>query len=104
MDGNVVPEIDSFTLGNEVTRPRAEHSHLTIGMWACAAIAVGEADLAQAFSDELLKYYESGADYWGNHPIPTMKTHFTMRCISISFWPGLEHPCSQVSLLIYGMI
>jgi hypothetical protein len=32
MDGSVV--VDSFTLGNGVTRPRAEHSPLTVGMWA----------------------------------------------------------------------
>lgn len=70
MDGNVVPESDSFTLGNNVTRPRAEHSHLTIGMWACAAIAVGDAELAQAFSDELLKFYDPGADYWGKSSDP----------------------------------
>ncbi len=70
MDGNVVPEIDSFTLGNNVKRPRAEHSHLTIGMWACAAMAVGDTKLAQAFSDELLKYYEPGADYWGKSNDP----------------------------------
>ncbi len=70
MDGNVVPETDSFTLGNDVKRPRAEHSHLTIGMWACAAIAVGDAKLAQLFSDELLKYYEPGADYWGKSSDP----------------------------------
>ncbi len=70
IDGNVVPETDSFTLGNDVPRPRAEHSHLTIGMWACAAIAVGDSGLARAFSDELLKYYEPGADYWGKSTDP----------------------------------
>lgn len=65
MSGDVVPETDSFALGNNVTRPRAEHSHLTIGMWACAAIAVGDTLITEAFSDELLKYYEPGKDYWG---------------------------------------
>ena len=65
MEGIVVPETDSFTLGNGVDRPRAEHSHLTIGMWACAAIAAGDSVLAEAFSDKLLSFYEPGADYWG---------------------------------------
>lgn len=70
MDGNVVPAADSFTLGNDVPRPRAEHSHLTVGMWACAAIAAGDSAQAQAFSDELLNYYEPGADYWGKSSDP----------------------------------
>lgn len=65
MDGNIVPAIDSFTLGNKIPRPRAEHSHLTIGMWACAAMASDSPEVAQSFSDELLKYYETTADYWG---------------------------------------
>jgi hypothetical protein len=39
-------------------------------MWACAAIAVGDAELAQAFSDELLKFYDPGADYWGKSSDP----------------------------------
>lgn len=70
MDGNVVPLADSFTLGNKIPRPRAEHSHLTIAMWACAAISVGETETAQKFSDELLKYYEPSANYWGKSSDP----------------------------------
>ncbi|NLE00913.1 MAG: hypothetical protein GX640_13685, partial [Fibrobacter sp.] len=70
MDGSFLPDTDSFVLGNEVERPRSEHSHLTIGMWACAAIAAGTPELAESFSDELLKFYEPGADYWGKSSDP----------------------------------
>ena len=50
---------------NESTwRYRREHSHLTIGMWATAAIAVGEAADRIAFSEEMAKFYEGG-DYFG---------------------------------------
>lgn len=62
MDGSAVT--DTFRLGNGELRNRTEHSHLTIGMWACAAMAAGGPDSAEAFSDELLKFYE-GRDYWG---------------------------------------
>ena len=50
---------------NESTwRYRREHSHLTIGMWATAAMAVGEATDRIAFSEEMAKFYEGG-DYFG---------------------------------------
>jgi Endoglucanase Y len=50
---------------NESTwRYRREHSHLTIGMWATAAMAVGEASDRIAFSEEMAKFYEGG-DYFG---------------------------------------
>ena len=50
---------------NESTwRYRREHSHLTIGMWATAAMAVGEAADRIAFSEEMAKFYEGG-DYFG---------------------------------------
>lgn len=62
MDGSAVT--DTFRLSNGALRNRTEHSHLTTGMWACAAMAAGGPDSAEAFSDELLKYYE-GEDYWG---------------------------------------
>jgi hypothetical protein len=39
-------------------------------MWACAATAAGDSSLASAFSKELLKYYEPGADYWGKSSDP----------------------------------
>ena len=63
MDGSAV--VDSFPLGNGVIRPRTEHSHLTVGMWACAAIGAGGAQAAEPFSDELLKFYTPGSDFWG---------------------------------------
>lgn len=62
MDGSAVT--DEFELGNGVTRQRTEHSHLTIGMWATAAMGAGGPQAAEPFSDELLKFYEGG-DYWG---------------------------------------
>ena len=45
-------------------RYRSEHSHLTIGMWATAAMAVGEKADRIAFSEEMGKFYE-GHDYFG---------------------------------------
>ena len=45
-------------------RYRSEHSHLTIGMWATAAMAVGEKADRVAFSEEMGKFYEGG-DYFG---------------------------------------
>lgn len=62
MDGSAVTE--SFKLGNDVERPRSEHSSMTIGMWACAVMAAGGAEAAEPFSKELLTFYEGG-DYWG---------------------------------------
>ncbi len=64
MDGTNLAPGDSFKLGNEVTRPRSEHSALTVGMWATAAMAAGGSETAEAFSNELLSFYEGG-DYWG---------------------------------------
>lgn len=51
-------------------RYRTEHSHLTVGMWATAAMAVGEAADRIAFSEEMAKFYEGG-DYFGNAVDPT---------------------------------
>ena len=45
-------------------RYRSEHSHLTIGMWATAAMAVGEKEDRIAFSEEMGKFYEGG-DFFG---------------------------------------
>jgi len=68
MDGSVV--VDSFTLGNGVTRPRAEHSPLTVGMWAAGVMGAGGPEAAEPFSTELLSFYEPGADYWGRSSDP----------------------------------
>jgi endo-1,4-beta-D-glucanase Y len=63
MDGSAIPE--SFQLGNGVTRPRTEHSHLTMGMWATAAMASGTMAAADSFSSALLDFYTPGADFFG---------------------------------------
>ena len=62
MDGTLAT--GTFELGNGIERPRAEHSHLTIAMWACASVVSG-IETTEKYSDELLKYYDKGADYWG---------------------------------------
>jgi endo-1,4-beta-D-glucanase Y len=69
MDGSLLAATDSFKLGNGVMRPRLEHSELTIGMWATAAMGAGGPDSAEAYSKELLKFYEGG-DYWGKASDP----------------------------------
>lgn len=56
---------DSFKLGNGVTRPRSEHNHLTLGMWAAAAMASGASASADSFSSALLGFYTPGADFFG---------------------------------------
>ena len=63
MNGSAV--FDSFQLGNGVTRPRTEHSHLTIAMWATAAMASGGKNAADIFSSALLDFYTPGADFFG---------------------------------------
>ncbi len=67
--GELLPAEDKWKefndANNESTwRYRREHSHLTIGMWATAAMAVGEASDRIAFSEEMAKFYEGG-DYFG---------------------------------------
>ena len=66
-DGTLIPEEDIWTDMNAgtITRPRREHSHLTIGMWATAIAAVGTNEDMESFSAELAKFYE-GRDYFGN--------------------------------------
>lgn len=66
MDGSAVT--GNFKLGNNIDRPRTEHSHLTIGMWACASMVAG-VDEAEKYSDELLTFYD-GSDYWGKATDP----------------------------------
>ncbi len=66
MNGNTLPVTDEFELGNGVTRKRTEYSHLTLGMWACAAMASGGPEAAEPFSEKLLNdFYTPGADFWG---------------------------------------
>ncbi len=73
--GELLPADDKWTEFNdqnnsETWRYRTEHSHLTVGMWATAAMAVGEAADRIAFSEEMAKFYEGG-DYFGNAVDPT---------------------------------
>lgn len=73
--GELLPADDIWTDFNDsenenTWRYRREHSHLTVGMWSTAALAVGESTDRIAFSEELGKFYEGG-DYFGNAVDPT---------------------------------
>lgn len=64
--GQLIPADDKWFEFNGKTdsstwRYRREHSHLSIGMWATAAMAVGTDEDKIAFSKELSKYYEYDA-------------------------------------------
>jgi hypothetical protein len=81
MSGNLLPAGDTETLGmgkQNIPRTRREHSHLTVGMWAAAAMGSGGATLAQSYSDELLKFYKTGTDYWGYATDPAGGTEDTL--------------------------
>ncbi|MFW5812846.1 MAG: glycosyl hydrolase family 8 [Fibrobacterota bacterium] len=71
MDGTTLPLTDTFELGNGEMRPRWEHSHLTVGMWACAAMGSGGPEAAEPFSEKLLSdFYTEGADFFGKASDP----------------------------------
>jgi endo-1,4-beta-D-glucanase Y len=81
MNGNLLPSGDTETLGigkQNIVRTRREHSHLTVGMWAAAAMGSGGPTLAESYSDELLKFYKSGTDYWGYATDPAGGTEDTL--------------------------
>jgi len=68
MKGALLPPEDTEILAigdRDIERNRREHSHLTVGMWAAAAMASGGPSLAESYSAELLKFYKPGTDYWG---------------------------------------
>jgi endo-1,4-beta-D-glucanase Y len=68
MDGNLVSpdSIWSLSGGAGCTRPRQEHSHLTIGTWACASMASSNPAIPAAWATELLAHRDSPtSDYWG---------------------------------------
>ena len=66
MTGNVVSAADTFTFnGTASKRPRFEHSHLTIGMWAAAAMGAGTAAERDSLSSEMSKYYTDGNTFFG---------------------------------------
>jgi endo-1,4-beta-D-glucanase Y len=83
MDGNLLPADGMEVLGDSVKvnipRTRREHSHLTVGMWAAAAMASGGPELAESYSEELLKFYKPGTDYWGYAVDPAGGTEDTLR-------------------------
>jgi endo-1,4-beta-D-glucanase Y len=62
----------------DITRTRREHSHLTVGMWAAAAMASRGKEFAEKYSDELLKFYKPGTDFWGYVTDPTGGTEDTL--------------------------
>jgi len=81
MSGNLLPAGDTETLGlgkQNIVRTRREHSHLTVGMWAVAAMGSGGVALAESYSDELLKFYKSETDYWGYASDPAGGTEDTL--------------------------
>jgi len=81
MNGNLLPAADTETLGigkQNIVRTRREHSQLTMGMWAAAAMGSGGITLAEDYSDELLKFYKSGTDYWGYATDPAGGTEDTL--------------------------
>jgi len=64
MDGEMVPDGDVWVFdGGSETRPRREHSPLTVGMWAFAAENKTEARTM------LMSFYESGP-YWRSDAAP----------------------------------
>lgn len=67
LNGELLPEADIWTdmMGGTISRHRREHSPMTIGMWATAAMAVGTEDDQKAFSLEMAKFYDKDADYFG---------------------------------------
>ena len=81
MDGALLPESDVWKdlNGGKISRNRREHSHLTTGMWATAALAVGSDEDKISFSTELAKFYEKDdADYFGNAVDPLGGTEDTL--------------------------
>jgi endo-1,4-beta-D-glucanase Y len=63
MDGKLVPENDIWSFdGGQKSRPRREHSHLTIGMWS---FPIGIFGNKTAVIKELLSFYEQENDFWG---------------------------------------
>jgi hypothetical protein len=75
MIGSLLPEADAETLSlgkDNIVRARREHSHLTTGTWAIVAMASGGAVAAESYSEELLKFYKPGTDYWGSAVDPAV--------------------------------
>ena len=65
LEGELLPASESFILGGGETRSRREHSHLTVGMWACAAFPVLGPQGAAPWAEKLLSFLPPGNDIWG---------------------------------------
>jgi len=81
MTGKLLPAEDTEILAKgdgDIERYRREHSHLTVGMWAAAAMASGGPVLAESYSAELLKFYKPGTDFWGYATDPSGGTEDTL--------------------------
>lgn len=65
LDGGLLPVSEKFTLGDGEIRSRREHSHLTVGMWACAAFTVLGPQAAGAWAEKMLSFLPPGSDTWG---------------------------------------
>ena len=70
-DGTLYGDDVTFTLGNGVTRPRKEHSHLTVGQWLTTITVSNDSTYIANFLKEMGSFYEKDAKYWGlsNDPI-----------------------------------
>lgn len=65
MDGELIPQQDVWEFdGGQKTRHRYEHSHLTVGMWACVPYALSLQDTVD-YVEELLRFHETNSTYWG---------------------------------------
>lgn len=59
MDGSLVPEGDVWVFdGGAKTRPRREHSPLTLGMWLVPIVIEGTDQEREACIEEILSFYE----------------------------------------------
>ncbi len=66
MDGNLIPESDTFVLGNGQKRSRREYSELTVAMWACAAFSTLGPSGSKDWAEALLAFASEQRDSWGN--------------------------------------
>jgi len=112
MDGTVVPKTDIWAFngrtGKELTtRTRYEHSPLTIGMWAIAAMAVGTPADQESFSDEMKKFYGNGNDFFGLVSDPSGNnedtTHNEMYFDQFLAWWGTATMAGAYSNIIYDL-
>jgi endo-1,4-beta-D-glucanase Y len=83
MAGALLPDsaIDEISdgKGGKVERPRRMHNHLTVGMWGIAAMAAGGVALAEGYSNEFLKFYDDGNDFFAHASDPAGGND-TLRC------------------------